>query len=179
MIRTGGSAMKRAAISTIAVVGLLFGVAGNVAASTTTVTTEVSYTLTQAACPRLAPGTIVTGTGTQISTTTTHVRPNGITTVTDVTRSEGSATDQSQNAYTWEYRNSFVASTSLAQPAVLSGVMVDSFKLSGGPAALGAGFVGLFTSNFAFTTFSATPLLSYGDPIAFAPEPFAYHCDPL
>lgn len=173
--------MKRLALSAVTITALLFGGGTAIAAGgTTTVdTTPVSFVLTSAACALLPPGTSISGSGTQTSITTTHVH-NGVTTVKNATSSRGTATDQANNVYTFEYFNTFRASNSVANPDLFSGLMFDVFRLSGnGSVRLHNGFISTFTGDPTFLTLTIQPGISWGDPIAFAPAPLAAHCDPL
>jgi hypothetical protein len=131
-------------------------------------------------CSYLADGTSITWSGTGTSITRTMTDANGVTTIANTTVAHGVATDQDGNAYAFHYSNTFRISNTLANPAVFSGLMTDSFSLAGqGPAMLNNGFVAVFTTDF--VSFGFEELTSRGDPISFNPFPQGYtpRCDPL
>jgi hypothetical protein len=140
-------------------------------------TSPVSFTLSSATCSNLPEGTTITGTGTEKSVTTI-TDLSGVTKVMNSTHAYGTATDQDHNVYVFGYSNAFRVSNTVADPDVLSGLMSDHFSLSGnGPATLSNGFVATITASADFSSFSAEPISSHGDPISF-PDGRA-HCDPL
>lgn len=137
----------------------------------------VSFAMSAATCPNLPAGTVIEGTGTMKSITTTRTDKAGVTTIQNASHAQGTATDQAGNSYVFEYENNFRLSNSAAEPGVFSGRMTDSFSLAGpGPAKLHNGFQAIFTTDFAtFATFEE--LNSRGDPLDFATG--AAVCDPL
>ena len=93
-------------------------------------------------CSNLPDGTSITWSGTGQSITRIRTDASGVTTIGNITHAHGIATDQVGNTYTFNYTNTFRISNTLADPAVFSGPMVDSFSLAGqGPIRLHAGFV--------------------------------------
>jgi hypothetical protein len=170
--------VKRLAIAAVAVLVLAVGaVSASAANGGMTETRHVSFVLSSDTCPNLAEGTVVEGSGIETSTTVVRTDHHGITTITNSTRTEGTATDQHGNTYTFLYLNSFRVSNTLDDPGVFSGPMFDSFTLSGhGPANLANGFVAIFTTDFD-TLVSFEPIHSFGDPIDFATG--EARCDPL
>ena len=173
--------MKRIVAVAVAVpVMLVLGMGSALAAGgrTSVESFPVSFVLTSATCSNLATGTTITGSGTETSITTTKTDRNGVTTIINATHAHGTAADQDGNGYVFDYSNEFRASNTVAEPDLLSGLMTDHFSLSGnGPAKLNNGFVANFTARSDFSSFSAQPISSYGDPIGF-PDGTA-HCDPL
>jgi hypothetical protein len=171
--------MKRFAVAVAAMTALLFS-AGSVAAADGGASVE-NLTVTFAplnsdTCSSLPAGTTITWTGTEKSITRTRTA-GGVMTVANTSHAHGVATDQAGNTYAFNYSNEFRVSNSVANPAVFSGTMTDSFSLAGqGPARLHNGFIAQFTTDFA-GFFSFDPRNSRGDPIDFATG--AAHCDPL
>jgi hypothetical protein len=175
--------MKRLAVVSLTALSLVFGAGTAIAANggATVETIPMSFaTLNSETCPYLPDGTSITWSGTGTSVTRSRTDANGITTIGNTTHANGVATDQDGNAYAFHYSNVFRISNTVADPAVFSGLMTDSFSLAGqGPAMLNNGFVAVFTTDF--VSFGVEPLTSWGDPISFAPFPqgFTPHCDPL
>ena len=175
--------MKRLAFAAVVVTALMFGT-GTAVASGSGATKDsfpVSFVLTSASCPNLPSGTSINGSGTMTSITRVTTDANGVTTIRNSSHAHGSATDGDGNAYVFNYSNKFRVSNTLADPAVFSGRMTDSFSLAGrGPARLHNGFVAVFTTNADFneSSFHFVPLRSHGDPIKFD-DPWAQRCDPL
>lgn len=134
------------------------------------------FVLSSDTCPNLPAGTTLTGSGTGTSFTRTHTR-RGITTISNLTRITGSATDQDNNRYRFLYLNTFRVSNTQADPSNYSGLMHDVFFLHGrGPARLFNGFTAVYTTDFgALTRFD--PIHEFGDPINF--DTNATECDPL
>ena len=168
--------MRRHVFS-IGVVSLALSL-GTLAAASKGATQEtfpVSFVLTSATCSNLPSGTVLTGSGTQKSITTTSTDQDGIVTVTNSTHARGTATDQDGNEYIFNYSAAYRATL---EAGVYSGFISDAFALAGrGPARLENGFVGDFVSDFS-TFFTATNVISsHGDPLDFATG--AVHCDPL
>jgi hypothetical protein len=125
-------------------------------------------------CSNLPSGTVLSGSGTGKSITTTRTDRNGVEIVENSTHSHGTATDQDGNTYVFNYSNEFRAT--LDDEGVLSGLMSDSFVVAGsGPARLNNGFVG----HFVLSSFFSLPVVisSHGDPLDFATGDT--HCDPL
>ncbi len=142
----------------------------------TSVTFPVSFVMTSLTCPNLAPGTVLTGSGTEKSTTVSHTK-NGVTRIHNTSHANGTATDQAGNTYVFNYSNDFTVENSAASPGVFSGMMNDHFSLAGnGPAHLNNGFQALITTDFS-TFFTFDPRKSQGDPLDFATGDA--HCDPL
>ena len=175
--------MKRLAVVSLTALSLVFGAGTAIAANggAPVETIPMSFaTLNSETCPYLPDGTSITWSGTGTSVTRSRTDANGITTIGNTTHANGVATDQDGNAYAFHYSNVFRISNTVADPAVFSGLMTDSFSLAGqGPAMLNNGFVAVFTTDF--VSFGFEPLISWGDPISFAPFPqgFTPHCDPL
>lgn len=171
--------MKRVAILAVGVSSLAFGGGSALAAGggATVDTFPVSFVLSSAACSNLPGGTTINGSGTETSITTIRTDRSGVTMVVNATHARGTATDQAGNAYVFNYSNEFRVSDTTANPATFSGLMTDSFSLSGsGPARLSNGFAARLTTDLA-TFFSFQELNSRGDPIDFATG--SAHCDPL
>lgn len=168
--------MKRYVMAAIVAPVLVLG-GQNVAlaqSGTTVETSPVSFTLTAETCQYLSPGTVIEGSGTQRSVTTTRTNRQGVVVVQNATHSSGTATDQDGNVYQFTYSNQFRVNES--EPGLYTGRMTDHFGLAGaGPERLSNGFVANVTTNF--ETFSFDPIIAYGDPISF-PEGET-HCDPL
>jgi hypothetical protein len=109
--------------------------------------------------------------------TRTIAGADGLTTVVNYTRASGGATDQADNRYRFDYRNSIHVVNSAAAPATFTGTVFDLFSLTGrGPATLRSGFVALCTTDFGETS-AFQPLYEWGDPIDFVAG--ATKCDPL
>jgi hypothetical protein len=172
--------MKRLAVSAAAVMALLLSAGTTIAADggATAETIPMSFApLTSETCSSLPAGTSITWSGTGQSITRIRTDAIGVTTIGNVTHAHGIAADQDGNTYNFNYTNTFRISNTLADPAVFSGPMVDSFSLAGqGPIRLHAGFVAIFTNDAG--TFHFAPLHSFGDPIKFT-DPWAHRCDPL
>ncbi len=169
--------MSRYAFTTLFVVSLALSFASLVAARErpTIETSAVSFVLTSATCPNLPAGTVLTGSGTSKSITTTRTDRDGAVIVTNSTHAHGTATDQAGNTYVFNYSNAFRATL---DGIVYSGFMTDAFALAGrGPVRLNNGFVGDFESDF--STFFRVPNVtsSHGDPLDFVTGDV--HCDPL
>lgn len=175
--------MKRLAMASLTVLALVFsaGAAAAAEGGATVATVPMTFApLNSDTCSELPDGTSITWSGTGTSITNVRTDGNGVTTIGNTTTASGVATDQDGNAYQFHYSNSFRISNTAASPGVFSGLMADSFTLSGqGPATLNNGFVAEFTTDF--VSFGVQPLTSRGDPISFNPFPqgFTPHCDPL
>jgi hypothetical protein len=139
---------------------------------------RVKFEMSSDACPSLAAGTTIKGSGRQRSVTTTSTDPNGITTVVNYTKALGKATNlKTGKRYRFDYRNSFTVSNTTANPALYTGTMFDLFSLvRRGRARLENGFVAGFTTDLG-TSATFQPLYSFGDPLDFATG--AARCDPL
>jgi hypothetical protein len=138
-------------------------------------TFPVAFTMTDATCSNLPPGTTLAGSGMMKSITVAKTN-NGITRIHNTSHATGTATDQAGNTYVFNYSNDFNVANSAADPATFSGIMNDHFSLAGnGPVGLSNGFQAVFT--FGPAGVSLDPLKSRGDPIDFAT--IAAHCDPL
>jgi hypothetical protein len=162
----------------VLVVGFGVGTALPAGAGALVETFPVSFTVSSANCSNLPDGTTITGSGIEKSITTFRTDGAGVTTTINATHAHGTATDQDLNVYVFDYSNEFRASNTVAEPDLISGLMTDHFSLSGsGPATLNNGFVASFTAAADFSSFSATPISSFGDPISFPDA--AAHCDPL
>ena len=169
--------MRRHVFTTVVVVSLALGLATLVDAreGPTVETFPVSFVLTSAMCSNLPSGTVLTGSGTEKSITTTRTDRDGIVTVTNSTHAHGTATDQDGNKYVFNYSVAFRATL---DGGVYSGFISDAFALAGrGPVRLNNGFVGDFVSDFS-TFFTAPSVISsHGDPLDFVTGDV--HCDPL
>ncbi len=173
--------MKRLATSAIVLVALAVGVtsAGAANGGATVSTSSVSFVLSSATCSYLPDGTTVTGSTIETSITTMRTDRNGVTTIVNATHAHGTATDQDDNAYVFNYSNEFRVSNTVADQGVFSGLMTDAFSLAGnGPASLHNGFVAELTTDFS-VFFSWNVRHASGDPIDFATGPVIAHCDPL
>jgi hypothetical protein len=183
--------MKRLVLAVaVAVVGITtIGVApaSAHAGDTTTNTFPVSFVMSSATCANLPAGTTINGTGIEKSTTTTRTGRDGVTTVKNSTRADGTAVDQDGNTYRFIYINKFRVNNTVAAPGTFTGRMTDVFKLSTakseesddddhGQAILSNGFLANITTDLA-AFFSFDPIRSNGDPIDFITG--AAHCDPL
>ena len=181
--------MKRIAVSIVAVLSLAFGVGSALAdddhdglGKPTVETGPVpAWVLASrdagGSCSKLPANTTITmQTGTFTSKTWSKKDRHGVTTFSNETHSEGTATDLTGHVYDWEYDNEFTINDR-GNPDVFSGPMDDSFELDGhGPAHLRNGFKAVFTTDFlSFASFR--PIRSFGDPISFPDG--AAHCDPL
>jgi hypothetical protein len=170
--------LKRLALATLTAIALILpGGAVSAYQDRTVETRDVTFVLTSDGCPRLADGTVINGAGTETSITTERTDREGITTISNRTRTTGTATDQDGNLYQFFYLNTFRISNTLETPDVFSGLMHDLFLLHGdGPARLANGFTAVFTTDFAtLTTFD--PIAQRGDPLNFATGEAM--CDPL
>jgi opacity protein-like surface antigen len=170
--------MKRFVFGFVATV--VFALASSSALAAQPSEDTVGFVLTAASCPNLAPGTVITGTGTITTVEITKTDGNDATTVTNTTHASGTATDQDGNTYRFNYSNHFRISNTGRTDPVLSGVMVDSFSLAGsGPAQLQNGFRAEFKLDFStgLPVASFVELSSRGDPIDFATG--EARCDPL
>jgi hypothetical protein len=141
-------------------------------------TFPVEFSLSSAECSNLAAGTTLAGSGIQKSITTVRTNASGITTIMNVSHAHGTSTDQDGNVYVFNYSNEFRGSNTVANPTLFTGLMTDHFSNSGsGPAKLNNGFVANITFTPDFSTFSAVPISSHGDPFNFPSGPNL--CDPL
>jgi hypothetical protein len=140
----------------------------------------VSFVLTSAACSFLPPGTTVTGSGTETGVTSQSTSSAGVTSIANSTHADGRATDQAGNVYQFKYNNQYRITNSVGSASVYTGVMTDTFTLSGnGPVLLHNGFVSDMITDPAFSSVTWTTRHVWGDPISFAPGPVFSHCDPL
>jgi hypothetical protein len=174
------ASMKRLILAsgTTALLVVAFGGVVSAAAAPTVERFPVSFTITSQACSNLPRGARITGSGSETSITKTKNNSDGTTTLENLSIAIGTALDNRGNVYGWLYVNSFHASNTVADPAVFSGHMNDSFILLGrGPIRLNNGFVGNFVTDF--STFFTVPDVksSHGDPIDFVTG--EAHCDPL
>jgi hypothetical protein len=134
-----------------------------------------TFVITSATCSELAPGTTLTGSGTEKSVTVEKTN-NGVTRIHNTSHATGTAVDQDGNTYVFDYSNSFNISDA-GSPGVFTGIMNDHFSLAGnGPARLNNGFQAVFSTDRA-TFVSLTPLKSHGDPLDFTTV--TARCDPL
>ena len=169
------SQMSRSVVTAIGVVLFAVGSLAAAGKGATIQTFPVSFVLTSATCSNLPSGTVLTGSGTEKSITTTGTDRDGVVTVRNSTHAHGTATDQDGNTYVFNYS---VAYRATLDGGVYSGFISDAFMLAGsGPARLNNGFVGDFVSDF--STFFRAPnvISSHGDPIDFVTGDV--HCDPL
>ena len=175
--------MQRFIVLLIASIAVSVGSTSQAAAAdggATIDTFPVTFTVTSAQCGHLPPATTVNGSGTETSVTTTRTDQNGVTTIENSTHARGTATDNHDNAYVFNYSNSLHMSNTVAHPDRFSGAMTDTFSLAGnGPAQLHNGFAAWFTTDAAFSSVTWTVRMSRGDPISFAAGPVVSHCDPL
>lgn len=175
--------MQRFIVLLIASIAVSVGSTSQAAAAdggATIDTSPVTFTVTSAQCGYLPPATTVNGSGTATSITTIRTDHDGVTTIENSTHARGTATDNQGNTYVFHYSNSLRISNTVAHPDSFSGAMTDSFSLAGhGPARLHSGFVAWFTTDAAFSSFTWTVRMSFGDPISFAAGPVVSHCDPL
>lgn len=169
--------MKRLIAALLAVVSLLLVDVATAPAQVETDRTKVRFELTSATCPLLPPGTTITGKGRQRSVTTTTTDPSGIKTVVNFTRAVGTAIDQRDARYAFDYINSFNVLNTVENPAQYTGTMFDVFDLTRhGHRKLANGFVAAYTTDLdAVATFR--PLYAFGDPLDFAAG--TSRCDPL
>jgi hypothetical protein len=184
LCRRKGSQMKRLATTVFLMVAIALTATSTIAEAAnggaTVATSQVSFTLSSATCSNLPSGTTLTGSGTETSVTKTRTDTSGVTTIVNATHAAGSATDQANNVYVFNYSNEFRISNTVAQPGVFSGLMTDAFSVAGnGPARLHNGFVAELTADAGFTSVSWTVRHASGDPISFAAGPVVSHCDPL
>jgi hypothetical protein len=177
--------MNRVTTSVIALVALAIALTSSIAEAADGVPivqrSTASFELTSATCSHLPSGTILKGTGSQISVTIERTNRTGVQTIQNSTNATGTATDQNGRRYVFHYSNQFRISNTVAQPEVFSGSMNDLFVLGGaGPARLHNGFVADLTTDAAFSSVSSWNVRhAFGDPISFEPGPFVAHCDPL
>ena len=170
--------MKRFALAILAIAALALGTGSALAAAPTVTDGTVEFVLSATTCANLPAGTEIAGTGTSKSIESVTTDGNGVTTVTNTTHASGTATDQENNTYRFNYLNHYRISNTGPTDPVLSGTMVDSFSLAGnGPAHLSSGFRAVFTIDFLTGLVSIEELSSRGDPIDF--ETLAVRCDPL
>jgi hypothetical protein len=165
-------------VAALALVALTAGGTSAVAANggATVDTLPVSFVLSSADCSELPAGTTITGSGTETSVTTVRTDGNGVTTIENATHAHGTATDQDNNVYVFNYSNEFRASDATGP---FSGLMNDAFSLAGnGPAGLHNGFTAEFTTAN-FLSFSWDVRRASGDPISFSTGAVVAHCDPL
>ncbi len=172
--------MKRiAAVALVIPIVLVLGM-GNALATGGGATVEsfpVGFELSTDTCSHLPDGASVTGTGTERSVTVVRVI-GGVTMIINTTHASGTAVDQDGNTYVFQYSNEFRLFNSPSNQDVFTGLMTDHFSMTGpGPATLVNGFVARITASADFSSFSAQPISSRGDPITF-PEG-EEHCDPL
>ena len=168
--------MRRLALVPVFLMTVLFAFPAG--ASPLVETFPVTIGLSSAQCSHLAPGTTLTGSGTEKSITTVRTSASGVTTIMNTSHAHGTSTDQDGNVYVFDYSNEFRGSNTVADPGLFTGLMTDHFSNSGsGPAKLNNGFVANITFAPDFSSFSAVPISSFGDPLSFPDG--AAHCDPL
>jgi hypothetical protein len=174
----GGVAGEGLALTTIAVVVLLFPPTAAAGGWETTVETfPADFVMDWNQCPNLPQGTTITGTGTGTSITKTKTNRHGVTKVFNSSIARSTATDRDGNRYWFLYSNQFLVSNADAPPGFYTGKMVDVFVLHGhGPAQLTNGFLARITTDLG-ESFSFDPIFEFGDPINF--ETGAAICDPL
>jgi hypothetical protein len=172
--------LKRFALVTGLSVALIAGTGAPTSAAGGQITKEtfdVSFELSSDYCSQIPEGTFVEGAGSMTVIINTHTN-KGVTKLSIVAQSNGSATDQDGNEYVFHYGNIYNTQNSIAEPDIYRGVMVDQFSISGGgPANLSNGFRADIVENFDALTFEVTPVWIKGDPRSF-PD-LAVHCDPL
>jgi hypothetical protein len=177
--------MKRVTTSVIALVALAVGLTSSIAEAADGVPiverSTASFRLSSDTCSHLPSGTIVNGSGPQISVTMERTSRDGVKTIQNSTNASGTATDQLGNRYVFHYSNQFRISNTVAHPDVFSGSMTDVFVIGGaGPARLHNGFAADLTTDAAFSSIRSWNVRhAFGDPISFLPGPFVAHCDPL
>ena len=175
--------MQRFVISLIASITVSVASTSQAAAAdggATIDTFPVTFTISSAQCGHLPAATMINGSGTEKSVTTTRTDQNGVTTIENSTHAQGTATDDRGNTYVFNYSNSSRVSNTVAHPDRFSGAMTDAFSLAGnGPAQLHNGFVAWFTTDSSFSSVTWRVRMSHGDPISFATGPVVPHCDPL
>ena len=176
--------MKRLTAASIALLTLALGVGSATAASSGAIVESIpaSFSLSSTStngvpggCQYLPAGLTITWSGVEKSVTVARTDRNGVTTVQNVTHASGTATDQNDNTYAFNYSNEFRVTETSAGSGLFTGPMTDHFSLAGNGIHLSNGFLATFTTDFATLAFD--PLQSRGDPIDFVTG--APHCDPL
>jgi len=170
--------MKRLGAALLVAVTVLLVEVTAAPAQVEKVKSRVAFKITPATCPRLAPGTTITGKGRQRSATTTTTDPaTGIKTVVNFTRAVGTAADQRGARYTFIYINAFTVTNTVANPGQYAGTMSDAFELTRpGRTKLSNGFVAAYTTDLAAAV-TYRRLYAFGDPLDFAAG--TSRCDPL
>lgn len=139
---------------------------------------DVSWTLTDAQCSFVPPGTKIDGTGSLVVVFTESTNRRGETTWDFDARAHGSATDQDGNVYEWRYHNILRETNTVAEPDVFTGPTTDAFRLKGdGPIRLRNGFRAVVTDDYGAGTVVFNNLTSFGDPFDFVN--IRNRCDPL
>lgn len=144
--------------------------------STETVSFVGGAGLSNATCPLVPAGTVITWTGPETVHSIAKTDADGVTTVSVVSHASGKATDNDGNTYAFNYSNQFRVSNSVDDPGTFTGVMTDHFSLAGPALNLSNGFNADLTTNLV-DSFVFDPRNSRGDPIDFSDG--SAHCDPL
>jgi hypothetical protein len=177
--------MKRIATSALVLVALVLGITSSIAEAANGVpvvqTIPVTFDLSSDTCSHLPRGTKIHGEGSEVSITTETTDRRGVRTIRNTTTATGTAKDQNENSYAFEYANQFEITNSLRKPDHFSGLMTDIFVLAGaGPVLLDNGFVAELTATADVSyVFSWDVHHKFGNPILFQRGLVVAQCDPL
>jgi hypothetical protein len=118
-----------------------------------------------------------TWSGPEKQITTVRTDASGVTTLAVVSHASGKAEGSDGQLYQFNYSNEFRVSNSVANPGWFTGVMNDSFSLSGNGFHMSNGFLSTLETDLATTFLFPSQIRVNDDPIDFATG--AAHCDPL
>ena len=139
---------------------------------------QVSFApLSSATCGSVPDGLSFSWSGPEKQITTVRTDAGGVTTVSVVSHASGKAEGSDGQLYQFNYSNEFRVSNSVENPGWFTGVMNDSFSLSGHGFHMDNGFLSTFETDLATTFLFPSQIRVKDDPIDFATG--AAHCDPL
>ena len=139
---------------------------------------QVSFApLSSATCASVPEGLSFTWSGPEKQITTVRTDASGVTTVSVVSHASGKAEGSDGQLYQFTYSNEFRVSNSVENPGWFTGVMNDSFSLSGNGFHMSNGFLSSFETDLAAKFLFPSQIRVVDDPIDFATG--AAHCDPL
>ena len=139
---------------------------------------QVSFApLSSATCGSVPNGLSFTWSGPEQQVTTVRTDASGVTTISVVAHASGKAEGSDGQLYQFNYSNEFRVSNSVGNPGWFTGVMNDSFSLSGNGFHMSNGFTSEVQTDLATTFLFPSQIRVKDDPIDFATG--AAHCDPL
>ena len=139
---------------------------------------QVSFApLSSATCGSVPEGLSFSWSGPERQVTTVRTDADGVTTVSVVSHASGKAEGSDGQLYQFNYSNEFRVSNSVENPGWFTGVMNDSFAMSGHGFHMSNGFLSTLETDLATTFLFPSQIRVTDDPIDFATG--AAHCDPL